>query len=178
MRSRQVDSRLLSLEPVAPEDEARHSPGSEPLWNESWYADGIAEDGSVGVYARLGRMPNRDKAMYSACVCGLNRPTVLLIDGDGPLPAAADDTQLVETDRYSASQQVDEPLERFSMQLKGTAAAIADPASILRADAPDGDPVTVMLDLAWETDGVPYRWPIGNRYEVPCRIRGTIQVGD
>ncbi|HYH61634.1 MAG TPA: hypothetical protein VD766_07180 [Solirubrobacterales bacterium] len=166
------------MKPVAHEDEARHEPGSELLWNESWYADGVSEDGSVGVYARLGRLPNQDKAIYTACVCGLDRPTVMLVDGDAPLPDAADDTQLVETDRYSASQRIDEPLGRFSMQLEGTATTIADPASILLVDAPAGDPTPVTLDLTWETDGAPFRWPIGNRYEVPCRFRGTVRVGD
>jgi hypothetical protein len=31
-----------------PVDEGRHEPGAEPLWNESWYFDFAAEDGSIG----------------------------------------------------------------------------------------------------------------------------------
>ena len=41
----------------APHDEGRHAPGSEPLWNESWYFDAIARDGSIGAYVRVGLLP-------------------------------------------------------------------------------------------------------------------------
>src|SRR5262249_50599000 len=46
----------------------------------------------------------------------------------------------------------------------------------LRAE--DGPPVDVVLDLVWETDGTPYQWRIATRYEIPCRVSGTIRVGD
>ncbi len=34
------------------------------------------------------------------------------------------------------------------------------------------------LDLVWETDGVPYQYRLATRYEIPCRVRGTVTVGD
>ena len=42
----------------APEDERAHAAGDEQLWNESWYFDAVAEDGSLGAYVRLGLYPN------------------------------------------------------------------------------------------------------------------------
>ena len=34
-------SEILRPEPV---DEGRHEPGSEDLWNESWYFDAVSDD--------------------------------------------------------------------------------------------------------------------------------------
>lgn len=158
-------------------DEGRHDPGSESVWNESWYADGVSDDGTLGVYVRLGRLPNAGKALYTAYVCGPDRPTVMLVDGEAPLPDSGDDSQAIETDRYSASQSVDEPLRSFSMRVEGTGESFADPAEIL-GDGASGEPTELKIELTWETDGQPYRWRIGERYEVPCRVSGTVQVGD
>ena len=38
-------------------------------------------------------------------------------------------------------------------------------------------PVEVELDLEWETDGIPYAWRQATRYEIPCRVTGTVRVG-
>src|SRR5580692_1087302 len=80
------------LRPAA-DDEGRHEPGPEPLWNESWYFDAVSDDGDLGVYVRLGRLPNQGVALYTACVCGPGRPSVMLVDAAAPLPAAGDDMQ-------------------------------------------------------------------------------------
>ena len=76
--------------PLKPDaaDEGRHEPGPEPLWNESWYFDAVSDDQTLGVYVRLGRLPNQNVALYTACVCGPGRPSVMLVDPAAPLPAA------------------------------------------------------------------------------------------
>jgi hypothetical protein len=163
------------LEPGA-EDEGRHSPGAEALWNESWYFDGVSDDGSLGVYLRLGRLPNQDLCLYTACVCGPGRDTVMLVDAAAPLPAQDDDAQRIDTETLRAEQHCEEPLRRFSVKVDGSGAAHADPAAPLRGEA--GEPVAVALDLTWETDGVPYQWRQSTRYEIPCRVSGTVRVGD
>ena len=43
-------------------DEGRHEPGPEALWNESWYFDAVSDDAALGVYVRLGRLPNQGVA--------------------------------------------------------------------------------------------------------------------
>src|SRR5439155_26689961 len=47
-------------------DEGRHPPGPEELWNESWYFDAVSEDGTVGMYTRLGLYPNLGVAWFTA----------------------------------------------------------------------------------------------------------------
>ena len=40
---------------VDPQDEGRHEPdAADELWNESWYFDFAAADGSLGGYVRVG----------------------------------------------------------------------------------------------------------------------------
>jgi len=36
----------------------------------------------------------------------------------------------------------------------------------------------VELELVWETDGTPYQWRQTTHYEIPCRVRGAVRVGD
>jgi hypothetical protein len=36
----------------------------------------------------------------------------------------------------------------------------------------------VGLDLTWDTDGIAYAYRMATRYEIPCRVHGTVRVGD
>src|ERR687886_503640 len=68
----------------AADDEGQHPPGEEELWNESWYFDAVAEDGSLGVYARIGLYPNLGVAWYTAYVTGPDRPAVAVVNLEAP----------------------------------------------------------------------------------------------
>jgi len=160
----------------APQDEGRHAPGPEPLWNESWYFDGVSDAGDLGVYTRLGRLPNQDECLYTACITGPNRPSIMLV-GAFPLPSADDDAQVVDGPNLHAEHHTEEPLKRFRATISGTARAFADHSEPLRADA-QGEPVEVAFDLVWETVGTPFAWRQATRYEIPCRVTGTVTIGD
>jgi hypothetical protein len=160
----------------APADEGRHTPGPESLWNESWYFDAVGEDADLGVYARLGRLPNQDACLYAACICGPGRPSIMLVDGSAPLPPPDDDAQVVDTAGLHAEHHCEEALRRFRVTLAGTARAHTDASAPLRGER--GEPVEIALDLVWETDGVPYAWRQASRYEIPCRVSGAVRIGD
>jgi len=168
-------TRLPALRPDE-QDEGRHPPGPEAMWNESWYFDGVSDDGTLGLYVRLGRLPNQGVSLYTACVCGPGRPSVMLVDAGAPLPDAADERQAIDTAGLRAEQECLEPLQRFRVGARGTAASHADPSAPLRGE--QGEPVELELELVWETDGIPYAWRQSTRYEIPCRVSGTIRVGD
>jgi hypothetical protein len=163
--------------PLRPEpgDEGRHAPGPEPLWNESWYFDGVSDAGDLGVYVRLGRLPNQGTALYTACICGTRRPSMMLVS-EVPLPDTADDAQAIEEDGLRATQRCEAPLERWRVTLSGTGGAHADASAPLRAEV--GEPVEMAFDLVWETDGAPFQWRQSTRYEIPCRVTGTVRIGD
>jgi hypothetical protein len=140
------------------------------------YFDAVSDDESLGVYVRLGRLPNQNSSLYTVCVCGPGRPSVMLVDAAAPLPAADDDAQLIDTETLHAEQHCESPLQRFRVTVSGTAAAHADPSEPLRQQP--GEPIDIALDLVWETDGIPYAWRQSTRYEIPCRVSGTVRIGD
>ena len=54
---------------------------------------------------RLGRLPNQDVCLYTACICGPERPSIMLVDAAAPLPAADDDAQAINVERFEAEQR-------------------------------------------------------------------------
>lgn len=157
-----------------PVDEGQHPAEATEHWSESWYFDAISADGTLGVYTRIGRVPGRGSALYTAAIVRPGLPTIMVVDPDAPLPT--DDHQTVRTPAFTASQECVEPLRSFRVRLDGTGAAHVDHAAPLRGEP--GSPVEVELDLTWGTDGTPYRWQLTDRYEVPCRVTGTVRIGD
>ena len=154
-----------------PSDEHQHEPGDEKLWNESWYFDVADEAQGVGAYVRLGLGPNEGHGWYTAFVCGPGRPTVAVLDFEAPLPGP---DLAVATGDYTAGQLCEAPLDRYRVTLAGRGEAHDDPAAILRGER--GTPVDVALDLVWHTAGVPYQYRLATRYEIPCRVTGTLTV--
>ncbi len=153
-------------------DEGRHQPGPEALWNESWYFDLVSDDGAVGVYARLGLYPNLERSWITAFVCGPERPTVAIIDLAAPLPAG--DELSLESGSGLIELACEAPLERFRVRLRAAGEAFEDPAGLLRGE--HGSPADVSFDLVWETLGDPYAYRVTTRYEIPCRVSGTLDL--
>jgi hypothetical protein len=158
----------------APDDEGRHAPGGEELWNESWYFDAVAEDGSIGAYVRIGLYPNLGVAWYTAYVTGPGRPAIAIVDLEAP-PPRGDDLRTA-TGALEAVHRCERPLERFAVTLEGTGEAHEDHSAPLREER--GRTVPVALDLAWDTDGAPYAYRMTTRYEIPCRVTGTVRIGN
>ncbi len=157
-----------------PQDEWRHQPGPEPLWNESWYFDAIAPDGSVGAWVRIGLYPNLGICWYTALVCGPDRATVAAIDFAAPLPAS--DELALSTEALRAEHRCAAELERFEIALEALAETHDDPSALLRGQA--GRAERLALDLSWETAGEPYAYRLTTRYEIPCTVSGTIRIGE
>jgi hypothetical protein len=153
-------------------DEHLHPPGHEQLWNESWYYDFAAPDGSVGGYVRLGLYPNWERAWYWACLVRPGQPTVLVADNAAPLPAAGR-TDL-RTDACAATQDITSPFEAARVRLDARAAAVLPRPGAAYGDLSGGIPLA--LDLEWSTAGGVYPYKDLPRYEVPCRVTGSVTV--
>ena len=162
--------------PLRPEpaDEGRHDAGPEELWNESWYFDAVSDDETTGAYVRLGLYPNLGVSWITAIVCGPERPTAAVVDFAAPLPP--DGTLTVDTGELNAEHRCEAPLERFVVRLDATGEIHDDASALLRGEA--GAPTPVGIDLVWETSGEPYAYRVTTRYEIPCRVTGTVRVGD
>ena len=160
---------------VDPQDDlGRHEPDAEQLWNESWYADVVSADGSVGAYVRLGLYPNLQKAWWHAVVVGEGRPLTLAAHTDLPVPQGVpgDGLKLVG-DGVELVLSIDEALRTFTVRGTMTAARYADPADVYSGD---GEPATLEVDATWRTQGTPYHWGMATRYEIPCAVEGSVVV--
>jgi Ecdysteroid kinase-like family len=154
------------------DDEGRHEPGPEELWNESWYFDAIAPDGGLGAWVRIGLYPNLGVCWYTALACGPGRPTVAAIDFAAPLPSG--DGLAVRTRALTAEHRCVRPLERFALSLQARAQRYVDAAALLRGEP--GEPASLELELEWGTVGIPYSYRLTTRYEIPCLVEGEIRI--
>ncbi|MEI7593605.1 MAG: hypothetical protein WCK41_10335 [Actinomycetes bacterium] len=162
--------------PVDPRDEGNHPAGPELLWNESYYLDFTADDGSIGGYVRVGRYPNLGVIWYWACIVGRDRKLVTVIDNAVPFPKSYESLE-IRSDGLWADHHVPEPLERFTLGLEAFGVTLDDPGQTYHGLR--GDPTALGFDLEWETDGTPFLWPaVVDRYEIPCRVHGEILIGD
>jgi hypothetical protein len=163
---------------VGAADEGRHEPGSEQLWSESWYFDFAAPDGSIGGWIRLGLYPNWGRAWYHAFVCGPGRPTVAVVDDEVPLPRSP--SLEVRGHGLWAEHAGTHPLDRWQVanEASGVGVEPDEVVELYRPGGARGAQVPMGLDLEWETDGEPYHYAWTTRYEVPCRVHGTVLLGD
>ncbi len=160
-----------------PQDEARHTPDDSELWNESYYLDWFAEDLSVGGYVRIGFYPNLGKVWYWACLVGLDRPLVTVIEHDIPMPASSSSLE-VRSEGLWADHVVETPNEHMSINLEAFGLQLDDPAEVYHAD-PRGTRVPFGFELDFHTDRAAYLWPpVTPRYEIPCRVEGFVLIGD
>ncbi len=156
---------------VADHDERRHEPDNEQLWNESWYADVVAADASVGAYVRLGLYPNLGTAWWHLAIVGPDRPLVLCSRADLAVPTGS---LTVATEGVDIDVVTTEALRSFTVRGSMAAARHASAQEIY--DGKPGDPVSVSIDLTWQTDGVPYHYGATTRYEIPCTVTGSVTV--
>jgi len=154
-------------------DEGLHQPGTGQLWNESYYYDFAAADGSVGGYFRLGLYPNWDRAWYWACLVRPGLPAIVV--ADNRIPLASVHGSAVRTAAINAAQQLSDPLEVAAVRLAATGAALTEPAAAYR-DLAAAAPVRLAADLTWVTAGGVYPYKELSRYEIPCRVSGTVTV--
>ncbi len=160
---------------VDPEDEGAHATGSPKLWSESYYVDAVSDDGELGVYARIGDTRNLGRSLVSLAIVRPGKPPIILSDADAPLPEwAADGIRLtVDASTYILDVEVAEPVERMVVTFEGEARTYDDVAIL---EGAEGTPTTVSMKLTWDRDGVDYRWRQTTRYEIPCRVTGTITI--
>jgi hypothetical protein len=155
-------------------DERLHAPGPERLWNESYYFDFAAPDGSLGGYVRLGLYPNWDRAWYWACVVRPGEPTLLVADNEAALPEPAGTDLRAGT--YSASQDIAEVFQAARVRLEAGAAAVLPDPGAAYGDLGQAAHAPLALDLTWTTVGGVYPYKDLPRYEIPCRVTGTVTV--
>ena len=104
-----------------PGDEGQHNAPADagPLFNESYYFDAVAPDGSIGMYARVGRLPNQDCCSFVGGIFRQGKEPILFIDMNAPLPPSNPKMQKFQTDKFSVESTCIEPLKKFNFKLYG-----------------------------------------------------------
>ncbi|MFN8050435.1 MAG: hypothetical protein U0Q22_03275 [Acidimicrobiales bacterium] len=162
------------------DDERRHEPDDNQLWNESYYLDWFAPDPSapgetIGGYLRVGFYPNLGVVWYWACLVGTARPLVTVVAHDVALPRSPQSLEL-RADGLWADHVVETALDHMSCNLEAFAVEVEDPADMYHGAI--GTRVPFGFELDWETDRAAYLWPpVTPRYEIPCRVHGRVMVG-
>jgi hypothetical protein len=156
---------------VTADDEGRHEPDGEELWNESWYADVVTPDGSRGAYVRLGLYPNLKSAWWHVAIVDTQGGPVMCSLTDLPVP---DEGLAISTEGLDIELVVDKDLELFSVHGTMTGERFATARDVYGGTG--GVAVTVAVDLTWSTDGTPYHYGMTTRYEIPCTVTGTVTV--
>jgi len=152
--------------------EERHAPGDDALWNESWYFDFAAPDGSLAGYVRLGLYPSLGVSWYWAYVVREGAPLLVVRHHEAPLPSGK---QLEIRDDGLWSQIVCEtPLEHWTIGLEAFAVAL-DHTEALGAER--GDRVALGFDLEWEAGAPAFDYPGAHRYEQTCTVHGEVLIG-
>jgi hypothetical protein len=170
---------------VRPDDENRHTPDAEDLWNESYYCDFVRTDGSLGGWLRLGLYPNRQVAWWTTWIVWPDRPGICSADytapvppGDGLVSESASDLSGISDLGGGQRIEIDlrRPLEEFRLAASAPAHIVSAPEDVYAHGEQGGTPVRLDLDLTWTTDGVPYHYDLTTRYEIPCLVTGTVTV--
>jgi hypothetical protein len=165
---------------VLPSDEGRHEPDAEDLWNESYYCDFVAADGTLGGWLRLGLYPNREVAWWTTWIVRPGAPGVCSADYRAPVPPGDGLVSESPVDgRAGGRIEIDlrRPLEEFRLAAHVPATAVTDAADVYAKGEHDAGPaVELDLDLTWTTDGSPYHYELTTRYEIPCNVSGTVTI--
>ncbi len=156
------------------EDEGRHEPGEDFFWNESWYFDFFAADGSIGGYVRFGMYPNWNRLWHTAFVVRPGEPSVGVVDYEVPLPSGQD--LAVETSELRARWHCARASEQWRLEMDASGRATSSAEEMYRGE---GSTVPVAWSLDWNTAGDSFwypEWTRLTRYEVPVDVQGTVQV--
>jgi len=154
-------------------DEGRHDPSADELWNESWYFDVAAPDGSWGMYARLGLYPNLKVAWYWAVVVRAGEPMLLVRDHELELPRRG--SLEVRGSGLWADTSCLEPHERWQLSFEGNAVALDEPGDAYGDER--GHRVPVAFEMEWEAAAPVYDYPGVSRYEQSCAVHGEVLIG-
>jgi len=154
-------------------DEGRHRQGPSPDWEESWYLDFVAADGSLAGYLRLALRPADGQAWFWAGVVGGGPPLVSVRDHEVPLPSGPG--LEVRASGLWTELVCETPLEHWSVGLEAFGVALDDPLDAWGAER--GDPWALGLDVEWEALGSCQPADGGGGYQQACAVHGDVLVG-
>ena len=157
---------------VNPDDEQRHAWDAAELWNESYYLDVVDDGGKIGGYVRVGFYPNLGVVWWTTSMVIAGETSVMSTNYALGLPEAG--SLHVTGEGLDAELVVGDPLRSFTVRSTSPALRSDDPAAHYTGDGLVA--AELGIDLTWTTTGEAYQYPVATRYEIPCRVEGTVTL--
>lgn len=162
-------------------DEARHEPGTEPWWAESWHFDfvGGVEGALLGGFVQLALYPAQGAAWFWAYLVGDELGLVAVRDDDVPIPGGR--ALEIRSAGLWAELACETPFEHWGIGLEAFGVRLDDPRDALGDER--GIRLPVGLDLEWEAsapaaDLIVSADGAAGHYEHPGSWHGELAVGD
>ena len=157
--------------------ERRHAPGPGKWWNESWYFDFAATDGSIGGYVRTGLYPNQQRA-WSWVYLVTEDGTVSVRAHDVPMPNG--ESLLMRSDALWVELLCETPMEHWSIGAEAFGVLLDDPLDSYRGEI--GTRIAVGLELEWEACAPAFDYPYppeypSMHYQHAGAVHGNILLG-
>ncbi len=158
--------------------EGRHSPGADWWWNESWYFDFTANDGSIGGYVRIGLYPNQSRAWCWVYIVNADG-TVVVRDHDVPFPKPQ--ALLARSEGLWCELICETPMEHWSIGVEAFGVRLDDAKHAYSGEI--GTRIPVGLELEWEVAAPAFHYPYppeypSMHYQHSGAVHGTILLGD
>jgi len=163
----------VEADAIRPVDERRHPPGPGRDWEESWYLDFAAADGTLAGYVRLALRPGEGTAWFWAGMVGGGPPAVVVRDHDVAPPTGA--ALEVRAPGLWTELVCETPLDHWSVGLEAFGVALDDPEEAWRSER--GDPWALGLDVEWEGLSACVALAGGGGYRQACAVHGDVLVG-
>lgn len=145
---------------------------ADSSWADVVELDFFAPDASFGGFAVMGLYPRSKQGWFWAAVVGDDRPLVLVVDDELPLPAAPNLEVRSSGIWTDLIPQV--PLVHYTVGLEAFGVGIDNPDDVFTGLR--GDLTPMGFDLEWETEGD--GWLLDSPgFELPCRAHGEILLG-
>lgn len=164
----------MRADETAPADERPHRPGPGRSWEESWYLDFVAGDGSLAGYVRLTLRPGEGTAWFWAGMVGGGPKLVTVRDHEVPMPTGRG--LEVRASGLWTELVCETPLDHWSVGLEAFGVALDDPLEAWGLER--GDPWALGLDVEWEAavQCAPWSGP-ETGYSQGCNVHGDVLVG-
>jgi hypothetical protein len=156
-------------------DELHHlaTAGRGPAWFETFALEFAAADASLAGYLAVTLRPSEARAWFWACVTGVGRSLVAVVEPDAPLPRR---TPLeLRASGLWLDVECETPFDHVSVGLEAFGLAFDDPDDAIGSGR--GSRVPVGFDLEWETSAA-VAWRGSDAYSMACRVTGEILIGE
>ena len=149
-------------------EEARHAPGPDPWWAETWCFEVVQP--SIAALACLTVLPHQRQAWYWSVVLRPDEPVIHVADLAVRL---APRTLELRGNELWADHIVEEPGERWTIGNEANAIALDDPAEAFGPGY--GTPTPLGIDAEWERSSSPHLGDDG--YAVDAVVHGEVLIG-